>query len=400
LDVAPWGPVDELVIAVGGRDEQLSHAISSLGPATVAEALAAEIRIRGAALAGVGDVVLGLTLEHGSERFPHVVSLKGGQMLLEPGTARDAAAELRYSLLDLVRLLYPHRPGYESTSRDVRVEAWPWTLGGSDDLTPEERTARGSQHLASVFRAVHSVITACSTPVVSLDDLAALYGSDKWGGLHWFTPHYEDHFAAVRYDPVRVLEIGIGGYDHESLGGESLYTWQRFFPRGLVYGLDLYPKPSVVGPRIRTIQGDQNDADFLRGLGEALGPFDIVIDDGSHVNEHVRTSFEALFPYVRPGGHYVIEDLQTSYWPDFGGELPPGSSRTTVGLVKDVLDQIHVREHTDGDDDAPPAPHTSPSDVSVYHNLAFLRKGISHERGIPTWIKQRFGAKARAASQP
>jgi demethylmacrocin O-methyltransferase len=166
--------------------------------------------------------------------------------------------------------------------------------------------------------------------------------------------------------------------------------WQRFFPRGLIYGMDLYPKPGVRGPRIRTIQGNQNDPSFLRSLAAEFGPFDIIIDDGSHVNEHVRTSFEELFGSVRPGGYYVIEDLHTSYWPEFGGEAPPCSSRTTIGLVKDLIERLHVSEYAGQDLDGtqPLHPFLHPSEVCVYHNIVFLRKGISSERGIPEWIKQ------------
>jgi Methyltransferase domain len=404
----PWNAVDDLVVAVGGRDEQVLRTIAEIGPAVVAELLAAEIQLRGQPWPDADDRV-NLVMEHAGQAHRYVASVDNGRLLLEPGRAADVLAEVRHSLLDLTRLLYPHRAGYASTSRDVEVVTWPWTQHNGDltperldemvrlrEADPEQLSVRAHQRFATLFKAVHAVIAACSSRITSLDELAALYGSDKWGGLHWYTPHYERHFGAMRYDPVRLLEIGIGGYKYDSLGGNSLYTWQRYFPRGLVYGLDVFAKPNVVGPRIRTIQGDQSDAGYLRELGSQLGPFDIVIDDGSHVNEHVRTSFEALFPYVRPGGYYVIEDLHTSYWPDFGGELPPGSARTTVGLLKDLLDRLQLSEYAENENGASRPTH--PSDVSVYHNLAFLRKGINHERGVPAWIKQRAGRMVNPAA--
>lgn len=75
----------------------------------------------------------------------------------------------------------------------------------------------------------------------------------------------------------------------------------------------------VDGGRIRTIRGDQSDPDSLNRVLAEIGRPDIVIDDGSHVSRHVLTRFRAVFPHLRPGGKYVIEDLQTSYWPSFGG---------------------------------------------------------------------------------
>lgn len=86
---------------------------------------------------------------------------------------------------------------------------------------------------------------------------------------------------------------------------------------GLIYGLDIFDK-HVAGPRIRTIRGDQNDPECLAELAGEIGPLDVVIDDGSHVSEHVLTSFRALFPHLRASGLYVVEDLQTSCWPSHG----------------------------------------------------------------------------------
>ncbi|MFF4572801.1 hypothetical protein [Streptomyces sp. NPDC001410] len=72
--------------------------------------------------------------------------------------------------------------------------------------------------MAILFRAVQAVIAATSNGPVSLDELAARYGSDKWGALRFYTPHYANHFGPLRHEPVRILEIGIGGYDSETLG--------------------------------------------------------------------------------------------------------------------------------------------------------------------------------------
>jgi hypothetical protein len=400
VDIAPWNSVDDLVLAVGGRDEQLLAAIEGAGPARVAELMANEIQVRCSAAEDVSDVYINLTMTFRGEEFRYQVSFKDGQMMLASGGADGVLADIRYELPDLVRLVYATGESVRSSSRDVHVVTWPWTGRDNEfsslwpdkvirraELTPEQRSALGMARMSLLFKAVQAVVAAASSGPRSLDELASLYGSDKWGALHFYTPHYETHFGHLRYAPVKILEIGIGGYNYPTQGGESIRMWQRYFPRGLVYGMDLYPKPNVVGPRIRTVQGDQNDPTYLRELAEQEGPFDIIVDDGSHVNEHVRTSYETLFPYVRPGGYYVIEDLHTAYWPEFGGEQPPGSAATSIGLLKDLLDDLHRCEFAYDYDDLPAGDH--PSDISIYHNLAVMRKGISHERGIPAWIQQR-----------
>jgi hypothetical protein len=395
-----WHGADDLTAATGGRDEQLARAIGSAGPERVAALLAAEIATRADVPPGIDGCCANLVISHPGGDCRYAITFKGTEALASEGAAEDAVAEVRYAMDDLVRLLYAHRPGLRSATRDVHVLRWPWDTQGGPSFTPEQLddmvrrgqidpeqlSAIGAARLAMIFRVVQCVSAACSGGSASLDELSARFGSDKWGGLHWYTPHYATHFGPLRHDPVAILEIGIGGYEYESLGGESLYMWQRFFPRGLIYGMDLYAKPGVRGPRIRTIQGDQSNRGFLRSLGERLGPFDIVIDDGSHLNEHVRTSFEELWRSVRPGGWYVIEDLHTSYWPEFGGQAPPGSPQTSMGMLKDLLDTLNISEHAGDGLDRSRLDH--PSEVHAYHDIAFLRKGISHERGIPEFIRQ------------
>lgn len=383
-DAEHWGRVEELVNATGMSDEHLDRVVCRIGVGTVARLLADEVQSRCGPVGGIDGFRINLVLYWAGEQHRHLAAFDDDRITVTPGAADDASVEIRFAVPDLARLLYPAHADQVSTSRDVRILRWPWEdLPPADDL--EAAARQGSQASQRVHRAVQMLLNACSAWTPTLNELSTLYGSDKWGMLHWYTQHYERHFTPVRYQPVRVLEIGVGGYNLESMGGESLYMWQRFFPRGLIFGLDIHAKPMISGPRVRVVQGDQNDPDFLQDFAVRHGPFDIVIDDGSHINEHVRTSYEALFRHVRPGGLYVIEDLHTSYWPTLGGEPPPGSPSTTMGLLKDLIDRIHLREYTEIDDNDPADDH--PAEITVHHNLAVLRKGTSAEPGAPKWIR-------------
>jgi hypothetical protein len=42
--------------------------------------------------------------------------------------------------------------------------------------------------------------------------------------------------------------------------------------------------------------------------------FDLIVDDASHSYSLSIASFNGLFPYVRPGGVYVIEDWGWAHW--------------------------------------------------------------------------------------
>ena len=70
-----------------------------------------------------------------------------------------------------------------------------------------------------------------------------------------------------------------------------------------------------------------------------MGGIDVVLDDGSHIGRHQRTSFDVLFPLLQDGGHYIIEDMHTAYWPVFEGGLK--RKGTADEFLKDKLDEIH-----------------------------------------------------------
>lgn len=167
-------------------------------------------------------------------------------------------------------------------------------------------------------------------------------GTDKlWA--HHYDEEYERHFAPIRDREIRLLEIGIGGYGLENRGGESLKAWEMYFPHARVCGLDIEDKSFLNGGRISTFKGDQTDGEFLRRVHDSSGPFDVVIDDGSHVQSHIIASFNVLFPLLAPGGIYVIEDMATAYDPSYGGvqDQDDVSSPTTLHLLAGLIDGLH-----------------------------------------------------------
>lgn len=171
-----------------------------------------------------------------------------------------------------------------------------------------------------------------------LTRLAILHGTDKFG-MHDYTPVYHAYFAALRDLPLRLLEIGVGGYGDPKRGGRSLAMWRDYFPHAQIVGFDISEKQLDLGPRVTILQGSQIDADFLKRLVEDHGPFDIIIDDGSHHNAHVWRSFQLLMPALTPGGIYIVEDVQTAFFADFGGSLnltPPNILRSFGELMLDL----------------------------------------------------------------
>jgi hypothetical protein len=140
---------------------------------------------------------------------------------------------------------------------------------------------------------------------------------------HGYIKYYRRYFGDLRFRKIKLLEIGIGG-DGPTQGGASLRMWKDYCPRGQIFGINIDDKRPLDPPRIKTFRGSQDDPAFLSEIADSDGPFDIVIDDGSHESKHVITSFNALFPHVTENGFYVIEDLFFSYdpsWFDWSKDL-------------------------------------------------------------------------------
>lgn len=74
-----------------------------------------------------------------------------------------------------------------------------------------------------------------------LTQLAILYGTDKFG-YHDYTPNYFKLLKHLREKPVKVLEIGVGGYADNDRGGQSLRVWRDFFEQGEITGIDIQKK--------------------------------------------------------------------------------------------------------------------------------------------------------------
>lgn len=157
---------------------------------------------------------------------------------------------------------------------------------------------------------------------------------------HYFAA-YERHFGKYVGRPVTFLEIGAGN-------GGSSQMWKRWLgPLARIVAIDINPvcrqfEDDQVAVRI----GDQGDAAFLRSLLDEFGTPDAVLDDGSHQMDHVRASFDFLYPRIAANGVYMIEDMHTAYWPEYGGGR--GDPRSVVETFKDHLDALNADHVRDG----------------------------------------------------
>ena len=225
-----------------------------------------------------------------------------------------------------------------------------------------------------------SVLQNFLAPFVScnLTLLADVYNTDKIGD-HWYIQHYVTHLKKFKNKRIKLLEIGVGGYENPKLGGSSLRMWKKYFPFGKIFGIDIFDKSALQERRIKIYQGSQVDRGFLEKVTNETGYLDIIIDDGSHLNEHIIETFKILFPKLKEGGIYVVEDIQTSYWEHAGGDSKNlNNPKTAMNFFKSLTDCLNHQEIVDEEYEDT---YFDKKIVSMhfYHNMVFIYKGDNNE---------------------
>ena len=202
--------------------------------------------------------------------------------------------------------------------------------------------------------------------VAAGSDKSSLPAESWQWGMDYTRRIYEDLFRPLRDEPITFLELGWGEWDPElrshanpTKGGRSAAAWRTYFSRAQIHVVDIEDKVNTI-PDVHLWKGSQADADFLEHLHRHTGDFDVVIDDASHVSSLTIRSFQILWPYLKPGGLYVVEDLHSSYHDYYFGKAeanrdPRQDHNTAMGFFKRLADDVFytgVREKgpaVDGD---------------------------------------------------
>ena len=130
---------------------------------------------------------------------------------------------------------------------------------------------------------------------------------------HRYDRFYPTYLERLRDKEFNMLEIGI-----DEMG--SFKLWSEYFPKAKMWGVDIEPKESTFD-KLTIIQADQSVPEGIEKIS-LLSPKDceFIIDDGSHVPEHQIKTFHKLFQdNLKPGGVYIIEDIECTWWRDDSG---------------------------------------------------------------------------------
>ena len=244
-----------------------------------------------------------------------------------------------------------------------------------DELEPHAvEPALCATRIGAVADAAAATATAAAAAPVTREELRSAgmaSGSDKVHdhGYHRFYWRY-----LPRRGHIAIFEIGVGTH------GGSLVMWRKLYPHARLVALE-YPggDGAAILPadsQTTILQGDQADVGTLRDCA-THGPFDLIVDDGSHVPEHQMLAFETLFAAVKPGGAYIIEDIETSYWrpgAQIYGQTVTGDV-DVVEALKRIADRVNNEYHREG---YPPFA-SDVETVTFAHNAIIITKREANE---------------------
>lgn len=187
---------------------------------------------------------------------------------------------------------------------------------------------------------------------------------NKW--THYFDI-YDRHFARYRNQSLVMVEIGV-------FHGGSLGMWKDYFgPKMKIVGVDINPRAlRFADDQVDIVIGDQSDRDFLRQLRKQYPKIDIVLDDGGHSMNQQIVTFEELFQAVADDGVYLVEDVHTSYWSEYGGGL--GHAGSFVEYSKRLIDHLNAWHVREWEGEARSAVADSTYSISYYDSVIAFEK--------------------------
>ena len=149
----------------------------------------------------------------------------------------------------------------------------------------------------------------------------------------------------VPNDELLILEIGL-------CDGKSLKTWYEYLPNSTIIGLDIDDKPEHNNDRVLTFKLDQSKPDqlenFVKECEDKGYKFDMILDDGSHHMLDQQITLGYLFPLLKSGGLFFIEDLHTSLvdngFPLYGKalEIQENRKNTTLFYLMESFSSVYL----------------------------------------------------------
>lgn len=186
--------------------------------------------------------------------------------------------------------------------------------------------------------------------------------------------------------------------------GASTLMWIKTFPHVHLYTCDIHdcpkrgnfvidPNDHAINSKFTFVQADQSDESQLEQfMSHMTHPIYFINDDGSHIPEHQLITFNKMFPILKPGGVYIIEDVETSYWVRGDmGELCAGIDRESrqfnygvdhpdsiLNIFKNVIDCINLKNIPELKPASPVQHQDMIQSITFAANSIIIVKGTQH----------------------
>ena len=181
----------------------------------------------------------------------------------------------------------------------------------------------------------------------SLDKLFTYYNTDKANFInngkdrgHGFAKFYETHLNSFKHKKIKILEIG-------SYSGASAAAFIKFFPNAEIYCLDVNLLNFKYSSKKMHVFGmnSSNNKMMLKFLSkidffETIKNFDIIIDDGSHIQSDQLNALNFFYKHVCSGGFYIIEDYK---FPNYFEHLNDVDDLKIDELVKKINNKESIK---------------------------------------------------------
>jgi hypothetical protein len=142
-----------------------------------------------------------------------------------------------------------------------------------------------------------------------LNEIFKKYRCDKGENKHFYHLLYEKDFESIRFEPLKILEIGV-------YKGSSLQSWLEYFPNAEIYVIDTFERISetdlnyiLKNPRVKYLKHSSTDFLIKEKLFSWNVKFDIIIDDGLHTPLANLYTLQNIIPFLKENGTYYIEDI-------------------------------------------------------------------------------------------
>ena len=176
-----------------------------------------------------------------------------------------------------------------------------------------------------------SACKSSTNKYLSLDEIGVKHGTDKSSIHHNYLVFYERFLNRFRFETIEILEIGVDQ-------GRSLRMLEEYFPFARIIGVDInQDRKKHASDRISIEILDQSKEGDLEKIGHDHKRFDLIIDDGSHIWDHQIKTLKYLFPLVRSGGIYILEDIDASYG-KYKSQYKGSSNISAAKYIKLLLD--------------------------------------------------------------